>query len=92
MTHQRDGRSSARCRKPGRDVAQLADRSPRVSGNRRVHEPGDEQRAWRKTRVPFVRGAGPVPTIVGKGAVYLAVTLGTFFDPAPKQREAGRGL
>jgi len=52
----------------------------------------DEQRAWRKTCVLFVQGVGPVPTIVGKGAVYLAVTLGTFFDPAPKQREAGRGL
>jgi hypothetical protein len=52
----------------------------------------DEQRAWRKTCVLFVQGAGPVPTIVGMGAIYLAPTLGVFFDPAPKQRTAGRRL
>jgi hypothetical protein len=50
----------------------------------------DEQRAWRKACVLFVQGAGPVPTIVGMGAIYLA--LGMFFDPAPKQRTAGRRL
>ena len=38
------------------------------------------------------KGVGPVTTIVGMGAIYLAVTLGMFFDPAPKQRDAGRGL
>jgi hypothetical protein len=52
----------------------------------------DEQRAWRKTWVLFVQGVGPVPTIVGMGAIYLAVTLVMFFNPAPKQRDAGRGL
>jgi hypothetical protein len=52
----------------------------------------DEQRARRKTRVLFVQGVGPVPTIVGMGAIYLAVTLGMFLYPAPKQRDAGRGL
>jgi hypothetical protein len=50
----------------------------------------DEQRAWRKACVLFVQGAGPAPTIVGMGAIYLA--LGMFFDPAPKQRTAGRRL
>jgi hypothetical protein len=50
----------------------------------------DEQRAWRKACVLFVQGVGPAPTIVGMGAIYLA--LGMFFDPAPKQRTAGRRL
>ena len=52
----------------------------------------NEQRAWRKTCVLFVQGVGPVPTIVGMCAIYLAVTLGRFFNPAPKQSDAGRGL
>ena len=52
----------------------------------------DEQRAWRKTCILFVQGVWPVPTIVGMGAIYLALTLGMFFNPVPKQRDAGRGL
>jgi hypothetical protein len=54
----------------------------------------DEQRAWRERYVLFVQGVRPVPTIVGMGAIYLAVALGMIFDPVPKQRErdAGRGL
>jgi hypothetical protein len=38
------------------------------------------------------KGWGPVPTIVGMGAIYLALTLGTSFKPAPKQMDTGRGL
>jgi hypothetical protein len=38
------------------------------------------------------KGVGPVPTMVGMGAIYLAVTLGMFLNPAPKQRDAGRRL
>jgi hypothetical protein len=52
----------------------------------------DEQRAWRKTCAHFVQGVRPVPTIVGMGAIYLALTLGMFFNPVPKQRDAGRRL
>ena len=52
----------------------------------------DEQRAWRKTCVLVVQGVGPVPTIVWTGAIHLAGTLGAFFNPAPKQGYAGRGL
>jgi len=52
----------------------------------------DEQRAWRERCVLFVQGVGLVPTIVGMGAIYLAVALGMIFDPVPKQRDAGRGL
>jgi hypothetical protein len=52
----------------------------------------DEQRAWRESCVLFVQGVGPVPTIVGMGAIYLALTLGMFFDPAPKQVDTGRRL
>ena len=52
----------------------------------------DEQRAWRKTCVLFVQGVGPVPTLVGMGPIYLALTLGMFLDPAPKQRTTGRRL
>jgi len=52
----------------------------------------DEQRAWRKTCVLVVQGVGPVPTIVGMGAIYLALTLGMFFDPAPKRSTPGRRL
>jgi hypothetical protein len=52
----------------------------------------DKQRAWRERCVLFVQGVGPVTTIVGMGAIFLAVTLGMFLNPAPKQRDAGRGL
>ena len=52
----------------------------------------DEQGAWRERCVLFVQGVGPVTTIVGMGAIFLAVTLGMFLNPAPKQRDAGRRL
>jgi hypothetical protein len=52
----------------------------------------DEQRAWRKTCVLFAQGVGPAPTMVGMGAIYLALTLGMFLNPAPTQRDAGRRL
>ena len=52
----------------------------------------DEQRAWRKSCVFFVQGVGPVPTIVGMGAIYLALMLSMFLNPAPKQMDAGRRL
>jgi MFS family permease len=37
-----------------------------------------------------VEAAGIVPTIVGMGAIYLAVTLGMFLNPALRQMDAGR--
>ena len=38
-----------------------------------------------------VEGVGLVPTIVGMGAIYLAVTVGMFFNPALRQMEASAG-
>jgi predicted MFS family arabinose efflux permease len=38
-----------------------------------------------------VEAAGIVPTIVGMGAIYLAVTVGMFLNPALRQMDAGRG-
>ena len=61
-------------------------------GTAEVTNRRDEQRARRKTCVLLVQRVSPVPTIVGMGAIYLALTLGMFFDPAPKQRTAGRRL
>lgn len=37
-----------------------------------------------------VEGVGLVPTILGMGAIYLAVTVGMFFNPALRQMDAGR--
>jgi predicted MFS family arabinose efflux permease len=37
-----------------------------------------------------VEGVGLVPTIIGMGAIYLAVTIGMFFNPALRQMDAGR--
>jgi predicted MFS family arabinose efflux permease len=37
-----------------------------------------------------VEGVGLIPTIVGMGAVYLAVTFGMFFNPALRQMDAGK--
>ncbi len=37
-----------------------------------------------------VEGVGLVPTILGMGAIYLAVTVGMFFTPALRQMDAGR--
>jgi predicted MFS family arabinose efflux permease len=36
-----------------------------------------------------VETMGPVPTILGMGAIYLAVTVGMFFNPALRQMDAG---
>jgi predicted MFS family arabinose efflux permease len=38
----------------------------------------------------FVEGMGLVPTILGMGAIYLAVTVGMFFNPALRQMDAGK--
>jgi predicted MFS family arabinose efflux permease len=37
-----------------------------------------------------VEGVGLVPTILGMGAIYLAVTVGMFFNPALRQMDAGK--
>ena len=37
-----------------------------------------------------VEAAGIIPTIVGMGAIYLAVTLGMFLNPALRQMDAGK--
>jgi predicted MFS family arabinose efflux permease len=37
-----------------------------------------------------VEGVGLIPTIVGMGAIYLAVTVGMFFNPALRQMDAGK--
>jgi hypothetical protein len=37
-----------------------------------------------------VEGLGLIPTILGMGAVYLAVTLGMFLNPALRQMDAGK--
>ncbi len=37
-----------------------------------------------------VEGLGLVPTILGMGAIYLAVTLGMFLNPALRQMDAGK--
>ncbi len=37
-----------------------------------------------------VEGVGLVPTILGMGAIYLAVTLSMFLNPALRQMDAGR--
>jgi predicted MFS family arabinose efflux permease len=38
----------------------------------------------------FVDEVGLVPTILGMGAIYLAVTLSMFFNPALRKMEVGR--
>jgi hypothetical protein len=38
-----------------------------------------------------VEGLGLIPTILGMGAIYLAVTIGMFFNPALRQMDAGKG-
>jgi predicted MFS family arabinose efflux permease len=37
-----------------------------------------------------VEEVGLVPTILGMGAIYLAVTIGMFFNPALRQMDAGK--
>lgn len=37
-----------------------------------------------------VEGAGLTPTLIGMGLLYLAVALGTFFNPALREMDAGR--
>jgi predicted MFS family arabinose efflux permease len=37
-----------------------------------------------------VEAVGLVPTILGMGAIYLAVTVAMFFNPALRQMEAGK--
>jgi hypothetical protein len=37
-----------------------------------------------------VEGVGLVPTIVGMNAIYLAVTLGMFFNPAERRMDTGK--
>ncbi len=37
-----------------------------------------------------VEGVGLVPTILGMGAIYLAVTVGMFFNPALRQMDTGK--
>jgi predicted MFS family arabinose efflux permease len=37
-----------------------------------------------------IERVGLVPTILGMGAIYLAVTLGMFFNPALRQMDTGR--
>jgi hypothetical protein len=36
-----------------------------------------------------VEGVGLVPTIIGMGAIYVAVTVSMFFNPALRQMDAG---
>ena len=40
----------------------------------------------------MVQQVGLVPTILGMGAIYLAVTLGMFFNPALRQMDVDTQL